>query len=154
MKLMLFSCAEHIIVDASSNNLSLIGVLEDRISEGYPLLLPQLNVVAVVRREDGDPANVPAIVQIYFDKSKIGEASVSFDLESSATGSRVILNLQQVIIPHATTLRLVLQANGRKLASWDTRFLGKPTIRVREATERKPARNVQRVTKAKAVEAS
>ncbi|MFN9092369.1 MAG: hypothetical protein ACK5V0_12940 [Alphaproteobacteria bacterium] len=130
MKIVLFACSQQVIVDVSTNSMSLINVMEDQISEGFPMLIPQTCAVAVARREGGDPELVEARLQGYLDEQLILDAPLSFNLSGSG-GARSIAQLQQLVIPHPATLRFVLRADNKKLGSWETRIDGKPQVEAR-----------------------
>ena len=134
MKLVSFICAHTAIVDSSNNSLSLIGIMEDQRAAGFPLLLPQVAAVAMVRREPDDPPSVGGELKIYLGNNLVGSTDVFFDLKEPALGARAIIVLQQIVIPQAGTLRLVLTSGGRRLSSWETHIVGGPKIEVRAST--------------------
>jgi len=61
-------CADALIRDAESNNMSAITIYEELTPIGLPLFLPRLSILSVYEREEGDLAEVIYDLRVKLDE--------------------------------------------------------------------------------------
>lgn len=84
-------CAETVIVDQSTNNLSIVGVFEDITPLSLPIIVPRMTIVSVVEREDGDPAETPCHVRVSMGDQILFEQDNSYAFQNKPRLRNIML---------------------------------------------------------------
>lgn len=91
-------CAAGVSVDRFSNRLSIFNVLEQLSAPGFPIWVPELAFVVVLRRDDNDESRFQTQGQVQMGDNLIAETAVTVDFEGGNT-TRQILNFQGLPVP-------------------------------------------------------
>jgi hypothetical protein len=80
MKIGLAICAEKIIIDGATGEVSLINIMERLIVGSFPVFIPRICFAAFLERQEGDPNDVLATVTISHGDREVGKqaAPISF----------------------------------------------------------------------------
>lgn len=104
-------CAERVIRDAESNNLTLVNICEELTAHGFPFFVQRLDFCFMLSREAGDPG---ALTDVRF-KLTVGNQllhentiPVNFD---GRLRTRSILSLGGLVIPLPGELRAELESD-------------------------------------------
>ena len=117
IKCMLLVAAREAIVDQLSNSLSLIGVLMDVGSEGFPLFLARVVVVGVTKRDPKDPERAEFDVEIDLDGENLGTKRFTANYEHK-TYNRLVVNIQNFVVPKPGDVRFRLIHNGKAIGEY------------------------------------
>lgn len=94
----LMLCADRVIRDAETNNISVIGILEGITPEGLPLFVPRLMIFALLNRDkEEDPSQIKCTIRIGIGDSKILEHELDIDFQDKAR-NRTIVNIGGLVI--------------------------------------------------------
>lgn len=85
--------AQGIAVDRFSNRLSIFNVCESIDAPHFPILVPELAFVVVVRREPNDPVTFDTILNVQLGQMAVGQANLHIDFEASIM-NRQVTNFQ------------------------------------------------------------
>src|SRR5712692_8219734 len=97
--------ADTVLLDATTNSISLIKIHEQFRPAGYPLLLPRFVIFAVFEREQADPADVEAVFRILLDDQVIHEQVSAINF-AEAQLNRAVLQYEGFVIPRPGTMRI------------------------------------------------
>jgi len=92
------------IVDASSNNISCIEVLEQLSVASFPNVFPEVAIVWCIAREANEPEAVPARFHIYLNETQLYEAAVEVAFQGTLR-TRAIVRLAGLVITNPGQLR-------------------------------------------------
>jgi len=106
-----------VLRDAVTNNMSLVGILDYVNTFGFPTLLAKLGCLFVLERDEADPAQYQGEVTITLGERELGRSPVAADFQDQVT-TRVVVNLQGLMLPEPGALRFRLDVDGRELGSW------------------------------------
>lgn len=85
--------AQGVAVDRFTNRLSLFNVCERIEAPQFPIIIPELVFVIVLRREPADAAVFDSVLSIRLNETVIGQANLHIDFENSMS-ARQITNFQ------------------------------------------------------------
>src|SRR5271167_4741730 len=114
------------IVDANSNNISCIEVLEQLSVASFPNVFPEVAIVWCIAREANEPEAVPARFHIFLNETQLYEAPVEVAFQGTLR-TRAIVRLAGLVITNPGQLRFEFrsaQANG----SWRFEINGPPPL--------------------------
>lgn len=92
------------IVDASSNNISCIEVLEQLSVASFPNVFPEVAIVWCIAREANEAEAVPARFHIYLNETQLYEAPVEVAFQGTLR-TRAIVRLAGLVITNPGRLR-------------------------------------------------
>ncbi len=115
--------AEKIIVDSSTNNANIIGVIEEITPSGFPLFFPSMVFHALFEKEDGEPDEIP------------------FKLKAQLEGKQIALTTGSLNFAGKPRTRLIAshigfplhQAGGLHFSMWnadETELIAEYTVRI------------------------
>ena len=109
-------CARRAIQDNTENDLSLIGLVEDFVAQGFPLVLPRVAVVWLVDREEGEAPEFAGTLRLTVDDQNLQESpfTATFLERRSA---RVILNIGGFACPRPGYYKFTMLIGGVEKAS-------------------------------------
>jgi hypothetical protein len=125
----LFLCAQTIIRDAETNNLSLINLLEDITTETLPALLPNFGVLITFERDSGDAPILTGTLNITLNDEPIFDHGLTVNfLELSRT--RQMINISSFPLPKPGLIKLKFEAENKVEATYFIR-INEPRTQVR-----------------------
>ena len=129
-RLNLFLCAEGVIVDQRSNNVSVFTILEDVTPEELPIVLAQFVVLAILERDEGDPEKCDCTLALSLNDEGMFEQDMVVDFQSKRR-VRQMLHFGGVAIEKPGTLTASLEFGGEEAGEWHITVNPpkKPTVR-------------------------
>jgi hypothetical protein len=109
------------LVDASSNNISCIEILEEAIPS-FPNVFPEAAIIWCIAREADEPQSLPCTFHIFLNDTKLYEAPVEVVFKSSLR-TRAMMKLAGLVIPHAGRLRFEFRS-AKVSGSWSLEING------------------------------
>lgn len=88
----LMLCAEGVIRDAETNNISVFKIFENITPEALPLLIPRFMVLAFLQRDDSDPLKIKCTLRITLNEEKILEQALNINFQGKKR-NRTIINI-------------------------------------------------------------
>jgi hypothetical protein len=112
------------ILDANSNNISCIEVLEELSVGSFPNVFPEVAIIWCIAREANEPEAVPSSFHIFLNETQLYEAPVEVAFQGKLR-TRAIVRLAGLTITNAGRLRFEFRSaevNG----SWRFEINGPP----------------------------
>jgi len=114
------------IVDASSNNISCIEVLEQLSVASFPNVFPEVAIVWCISREANEPEAVPARFHIHLNEAQLYEAPVEVAFQGTLR-TRAIVRLTGLVITNPGQLRFEFRS-AELSGIWRFEINGAPTM--------------------------
>lgn len=95
--------ADSVIIDQSTNQVSIINLVEQLHPAGYPLVVPRITVFAMFERLQDDDSTAEARVRILMDKDTLYDDNLEVDFGDSLL-QRSLLQFQGFLLPSAGDL--------------------------------------------------
>lgn len=131
MRVVLFACAESAAIDQATNRLSMFHLFEEIFAPVFPTAVPQLTVVTVSSREEGEPSLFTLSLRVTLSGHghPLVQGSPSVDFQERPR-ARTLGIMSGLVIPGPGHLRFVLYEGDQELSAWDVfvRQIGEPTI--------------------------
>lgn len=136
----LLLCCHGAVRDAQTNNVSVFNILEQVNGAGFPTFIPTLFIVAFVKREKDDPENCTATLEINLGETSLGAFPIDIAFGEKLK-SRLITELQGLVIPQPGILSFELKIDNQKINAWEVRVesLQKPQLELKPELESKLA---------------
>jgi len=130
MKLVFFALAENAIVDQKTNKLSVINILDNSITEGFPFLIPNLTAASILEKEALDEQNMHANLKIKFYDIVMGEAVIDYNFIDGSPRTRNMASISGLMIPSPGTLTAVLEnTDGTEITTYCIEFQSRIMVR-------------------------
>lgn len=129
MRCALIAACEIAIIDARTNNLTLINILQDLSSPTFPAIHPRVNLAAILDRTGDEPNASDGTIRIALDDQPVFETPLHIDFQGHLR-VRAVAEIQGVVLTRPGILKLSLLHAGNELGSWSLRVnqLGEPQI--------------------------
>jgi hypothetical protein len=116
MKIVTFLCAKNVVIDQFTNQVSVFSLYERIALLAFPAMQAQFSVLIAVKKEKHDADNITARLKISVDEDVIFDnpAEISFN---GADGTRCLITLPAIPIPHPGSLNVTLYRNKKILAT-------------------------------------
>lgn len=113
----LFLCSDSASIDARTNTVSAFHIMEQINAASFPVVMPRLSIIAILEREEADPATLQLQLQIYSGDQQLfaGPLPVNFFQQLI---SRAILELNGLVVPGPRNLNVVLRNGEQVVGSW------------------------------------
>lgn len=98
MTVLLALCAGGVSVDRFSNRLSIFNVLEQLPSPSFPVWVPELTFLVVLRRENNEDVRFHTRCQVQLGENMIADNAALVDFEGT-NNARLVLNFQGLPVP-------------------------------------------------------
>jgi len=108
-------CARRVVCDATENDVTAIGIVEDFVAVGFPLVMSRLALVWAFAREPDEPAQLNGVIKASVDGESLHEAPFNIDFQGKLA-SRVILNLLGFVCPKPGLYKLTFSVGGEDRA--------------------------------------
>ena len=116
MKCILLACAESTLLDANTNRVSLINILDGIRSPQFPILIPVLSVLAITQKDDGEDDDVTCVIKISLGDKIIFENPTDVNYQG-AKMHRIMAAIQGLIVPDSGVMTIELLFNDEKVGS-------------------------------------
>ena len=131
MRIILFTCAESAAIDQATNRVSIFHVIEEILSPVLPGAWPQMLVVAVGIREDGEPSvfNMTLRVTLTGREQPLLEGPFMIDFQNRPR-ARALGQIAGLVLPGPGVLRFAIFYGDREMAAWDINVtqIGAPVV--------------------------
>jgi hypothetical protein len=117
MKLKLLICAENVIIDRTTHKLSLINIIDDLYSEGFPLLFPNFYICVGLTKLDGEPDSCDITANISLDGEELFRSPLEIDFEGGRS-ARALAQLQSLVISKPGVLEIRVEHAGKEIGCW------------------------------------
>jgi hypothetical protein len=87
-KLML--CADAIIIDAKSNNVSVFNIIEQFTPESLPIFIARFTVLVVLERDPNDPSTIECSLRITLNHTSILDQIITSDFQDKKRNHSII----------------------------------------------------------------
>jgi hypothetical protein len=110
-------CAESVVVDQRRNTVSVFHIYEEWNTPVVPFVIPRFTVLAVfIRTQDEDPGDVFLSMNLANQELFRGQIKLNFQ---GRLRLRSITELGGLVIAQPGTFRVVVDHQGRELATWE-----------------------------------
>lgn len=116
MKVLGLYIAESVIIDQRTNKLSLINLLENLDSDGFPLFFTGFNVVLLCERVITESENQTVHFVISINNKNIFEIDTAMNFMEKGLRTRCILTLNGLVLPEPGLLTISALINGTEIA--------------------------------------
>jgi len=128
------AAAETIIRDGETNSISIINVLENVNSPSYPILLPKLSVLWILKRTENDPEIFDAEIIFKIGEHELNRFPLGINFQGSIhTRNIAALNGYVITEPGILTIELKMVEVVLSTYSIDLLILNEPEINVANA---------------------
>lgn len=126
----LLLCAERVIRDAESNSITVVNLLEDFASPGFPLFIQNMCLFALTERQEDDAQDHQFLFKIHLNDNEL----VSLEVQSKFGDKlrhRNIINVSGFVIPNPGQLKLSLFHEDKEVAEYlmQVKKIGPPEIK-------------------------
>lgn len=111
----LFAACRRVLIDKETNSTSLIELLEDFETQGLPTMLPVVSLFWDKRRDEGDPLELTAELEISSGGVSIGRYPVIANFQGK-NRHRSVIRFEQFVISTPGETRFVLRLGENVLA--------------------------------------
>ena len=117
----LILCADHVIVDEQTKNISAVNILEEISAIKFPFAYPKISAINWIKREADDPRKTDIKLIIKNNDNLIFDADYSIDFGESMM-NRFIYNLVGIKIKLAGTLNFNYEHDGNPLGFYEIKI--------------------------------
>src|SRR4051812_40196738 len=114
-------CAESVIRDGETNNVTAVNLLEQVNASMYPVALTKFAALFGLAKDPVDHQTTPGVIRITLNKNEIAKFPINIDFQGKDR-TRVIVNLQGLVATTPGVLRTALWIGGNELGAYDTEF--------------------------------
>lgn len=105
------------MIDAATNVLSVIQILEQFNFPTFPRVIPQFTVVSMLTREPNEPQKNTIQIRFTLDRKKLVDLPLSVDFQTGLR-HRSLGDISGLTVPKAGVLRAALRYNNKTLGTW------------------------------------
>jgi len=122
-------CAESVVVDKNTNNVSVFNMIEELKSHGFPVLSRKLVYFFFMTRDKTNAEVQKGSLVISLDGEELNRFPVQIDFHDKLR-TRAIITIEGYLIPKPGTLSAVLILRGKEYGRWevDVQQIGKPKV--------------------------
>ncbi len=117
MKLRIILCCETCILDARTNTVSCINLIEEMNSPQFPFLIPQFSVFALFEKEGTDTVSQSCEIKICVGTQELARGPLEVGFESGWL-HRTMVSFQGLIIPTVGQLEVSIESDGKLMGDW------------------------------------
>ena len=110
--------ANRVIVDSTTNQVSIIDLFEQLKSSAFPVLVPRLTLLYYVSREKGDPDTKDLSVVCKLNETEIFKVAVKVDFKGEDS-TRVVLGVDGLTLTEQGLLQAFLMDQDKSLGVLD-----------------------------------
>ena len=111
-------CAQSVITDKTSNQISIINIYETALVALFPTQIPVLTLYISFEREDGDELDVSVLLLITLNETEILRQPMSITFIDGDPRNNTTVNMQGLIIGGPGELKFSILANDNELETY------------------------------------
>jgi len=145
MKLRTLITCDISLLDQRRNSLSLINIIDEINSPSFPIFLPNLSVVSIIEKEQGDPDVIgDCAISITLGDQVILSVPMPIQFQGKSR-VRSVADVSGFVIPAAGTLKIAVLHGQNELGTWPipVNQVGGPAAEVFSAPARAELQPVQ-----------
>jgi hypothetical protein len=126
-------CAETTVRDAQNNLVSIFNIIEDIVSQSFPLAIPKISCFFLVVREDNDPESEEFSLRFTIDNEETNRFPVQGNFQGKLR-NRITTVVHGLLVPRPGCFSASLWLSEDKLGQWDinVKQIGNPEIKATE----------------------
>jgi len=109
--------SESVVIDQQTNQVSVINVLEDIQSPGFPLVISKLSAVFYLTREASDNAIVEFSIRFFNNEIELNRFPVTSNFEDKLK-NRTRIQVNGLVIPNPGNFSVGIFYNDEELSRW------------------------------------
>ena len=117
MRVRFVTCAESVSLDARRNALSLFHLIEEMTVPAFPVVIPQLSIVALFERAEDEPELADLTVRIVLNEQEIFRGPIDLRFAGHLR-MRWLTDVRGLVIPSPGTLAFIIYAGAQELGAW------------------------------------
>jgi hypothetical protein len=114
----LLLCAQGVVRDADSQNVSIFNVYESLQGAGFPLFIQQMDVLAVLERTPRDKAQRTITFKMTMGETEVLSTSMDIDFQDKLR-NRSTVHIQGLVVPQPGTVLVTVAERGRELGRYE-----------------------------------
>ena len=91
MRAKILICAENIIIDQTTNNVSIINLFEQINPPALPIILPRMTILSIVEREESDSEVIPFVIRISSGNQVVFEQTNEYNFQNLQRSRNILL---------------------------------------------------------------
>lgn len=111
-------CAESVVTDSRTNNVSVLNIVEQMNTMGFPAVSQKLVYFFFLTRDKTNAEIQKGSLVLSLDGKKMNSFPVRIDFQGKLR-TRIILTIEGFVIPKPGTLRAILKLRGKEYGRWD-----------------------------------
>jgi len=125
-------CAESVVIDISTNNVSIFNIVDAIAAVGFPIGINKLSAIFLLTREEVDPSTVDAIISVSMANEAISTHPYQIDFQGTLR-NRCVVTAGGIVVPGPGILKFSLTINNAEIAAIDVAVSGPPPTLAAEA---------------------
>jgi len=114
---LLATCSNRVYIDARTNEVAIIGLYEEVVSQGFPVVMAQITSFFLLTRDDGDPTEYDARIVITLGDTELFRGPIQIDFLDKHR-NRTTLLLQGLVLQSPGTVKAALIIGDEEIAAW------------------------------------
>lgn len=126
-------CGEVALLDSSTNNPSVVNILQQMTVQGFPFIVQKLGCLFMLERDEEDPATPNTSIQITINDDELNTIPFAIDFEDKLRATAVV-RIQGVVLPRPGTGAVRLLLEGKEAGRWEfeIRQINEPEVEVEQ----------------------
>lgn len=117
MRCVLIAATELCVIDARTNNLSLINLLQDINSPTFPVVLPKLALAVILDRQENEQQQITTSIRMAIEETQLFDVPFQIDFQGRLR-VRAVADMQGVLLPRPGVLKASLHYENAELGAW------------------------------------
>lgn len=124
-------CADGIVRDAESNNISIFNIIEELSSRGFPTFRPNFSCFSSLERATEDSQEYDLQLKVFNNSVELATINAHVNFQDKMR-NRLIIGIQGLVIPDPGILKIILYDGERALNSYaiTVKHIGQPELRL------------------------
>ena len=126
-------CGEVALLDKSTNNSSVVNILQQMTVGGFPFIVQKLGCLFMLERDEEDPATPNTSIQITINDDELNTIPFAIDFEDKLRATAIV-RIQGVVLPRPGTAAVRLLLEGEEAGRWEfeIRQINEPEVEVEQ----------------------
>ena len=126
----LLVCAQAVVRDADTNNISVLNILEEIFGAGFPLFVQAMAVFALLERGQDDPEKIDCTLRIMLGDNELATAKPAVNFDGKFR-NRTIVRIEGMVLPGPGDMEVAFLAGKEVLNTYTVRVgkIGEPAIK-------------------------
>ena len=117
MRLVLFACCDHAIVDSRTNRLSVVNFLDTFRPVSFPVVIPLITLVIWTEREKGDGETDELTAEWKLGRKQVASLPIAIRYQG-ASKTMTVVEVRSIRIDRPGMLEIALRRGRRRLGHW------------------------------------